>query len=57
MVVGLFGTRFPFIDRSAAAFSANVVLGGDLLGEHAVLFGAVTKDREAASVDKATVFL
>jgi hypothetical protein len=43
----LIGTGFPFIDGSAAAFGADVVLGGDLLGEHAVLFGAITTDEEA----------
>ena len=50
MVVGLFGAGFPFVDGSAAAFGADEVLGSDLLGEHAVLVGAVAEDRETASV-------
>jgi len=50
VVIGLLGTGFPFVDRSAAAFGADVVLGRDLLGEHAVLVGAVAEDGEAASV-------
>ena len=50
VVVGLFGAGFPFVDGSAAAFGADEVLGGDLLGEHAVLVGAIAEDGEAASV-------
>ena len=46
----MFGTGFPFVDGSATPFGADIVLGGDLLGEHAVLLGAVAKNREAASV-------
>ena len=41
MVVGLFGAGFPFVDGSAAAFGADEVLGGDLLGEHAMLIGTL----------------
>ncbi len=44
MVVGLFGAGFPFVDGSAAAFGADEVLGSDLLGEHAVLIGAIAED-------------
>ena len=44
VVVGLFGAGLPFVDGSATTFGADVVLGGDLLGEHAVLVGAVTED-------------
>lgn len=50
MVVGLLRTRLPFIDGSAAAFGFDEVLGGDLLGEHSVLFGSVTKDRKTTSI-------
>jgi len=50
VVVGLFGSRFPFVDGSAAAFGFDVVLGGDLFGEHAVHVGAITKNGEATSV-------
>jgi len=50
VVVGLFGTGFPFVDGSTAAFGADEVLGGDLLGEHAVLVKAIAEDGEAASV-------
>ena len=50
MVVGLFGAGFPFVDGSASAFGADEVFGGDLLGEHAVLVGAIAEDGEAASV-------
>ncbi len=50
MVVGLFGAGFPFVDGSPAAFGADEVLGGDLLGEHAVLIGAIAEDGEAAAV-------
>ena len=50
MVVGLFGAGFPFVDGSAAAFGADEVLGGGLLGEHAVLVGAIAEDGETASV-------
>ena len=50
VVVGLFGAGFPFVDGSAAAFGADEVLGGDLLGEHAVLVGAIAEDGEATSI-------
>ena len=47
MVVGLLRTGFPFVDGSAPTFGFDVILGGDLFGEHAVLFGAITTDEEA----------
>lgn len=50
MVVRLFGAGFPFVDGSATAFGADEVFGGDLLGEHAVLVGAIAEDGETASV-------
>ena len=50
VVVGLFGAGFRFVDGSASALGADEVLGGDLLGEHTVLVGAIAKDGEAASV-------
>lgn len=46
MVVGLFGAGFPFVDGSAAAFGFDEVLGGDLLGKHAVLLCAVAENGE-----------
>lgn len=50
VVVGLFGAGFPFVDRSTAAFGFDEVLGGDLFGEHAVLFGAITEDGKTSVV-------
>ena len=44
VVVGLFGAGFPFVDGPAAAFGADEVFGGDLLGEHSVLVGPIAKD-------------
>lgn len=50
MVVGLLGPGLPFVDRPAAAFGTDKVLGGQLLGRHAVLFGAFAEERQAASI-------
>ena len=50
VVVGLLGAGFPFVDGSAAAFGADVVLGGDLLGEHAVLISTIAEDGEASAI-------
>jgi hypothetical protein len=50
VVVGLFGAGFRLVDGSAAAFGADEVPGRDLLGEHAVLVGAIAEDGETASV-------
>jgi hypothetical protein len=47
VVVGLFRSSFPFVDSPTAALGFDEVLGGYLLGEHAVLFGAITTDEEA----------
>ena len=44
VVIGLLGTGFPFVDRSAAAFGADVVLGRDLLGEETMRVGSVTEE-------------
>lgn len=50
MVVGLFGTGFPFVNRSTAAFGFDEVLGRDLFGEHSVLLGAITENGKTSVV-------
>jgi len=50
VIVWVFGAGFPFVDGSASAFGFDEVFGGDLLGEHAVLLGAVSENGGAASV-------
>ena len=50
MVVRLLRSGFPFVDRSAAAFGADEVLGGDLLGEHPMLIGSIAEDGKATTI-------
>ena len=50
VVVGLFWTRLPFVDGASSPLSLDEVLGGDLLGEHAVLISTIAEDGEASAI-------
>jgi hypothetical protein len=46
-VVGPVGGELPFFDGAAAALGADAVLGGQVLGEEAVLDGLAAEDAQA----------
>ncbi len=50
VIVGLLWPGFPFVDSATAAFRADVVFGGNLLGKHSVFIGTVAEDGEATSI-------
>ncbi len=50
MVVRLLGPLFPFVYASAAGFSLDEVLRGQMLGEHAMRLCIAAKERKATAI-------
>ena len=50
VVVGLFGSGFPFVNSPTAALGFDEVLCSNLFGEHAMRFGLVSVNGQATTI-------